>query len=34
MSANRPPDYLGHMFQAATDACIFVQGQAKDDLFC
>ena len=31
MSANRLPDYLGHMFQAAADACSFVQGQAKDD---
>ena len=26
MSLNRLPDYLGHMQQAATDACSFVEG--------
>ena len=31
MSENRLPDYLGHMQQAATDACGFVEGLGKDD---
>ena len=31
MSENRLPDYLDHMQQAATDACSFVEGVAKDD---
>lgn len=30
MSDNRLPDYLDHMQQAATDACSFVEGLAKD----
>lgn len=30
MSENRLPDYLDHMQQAATDACGFVEGLAKD----
>jgi uncharacterized protein with HEPN domain len=31
MSINRLPDYLDHMRQAATNACDFVKGLAKDD---
>ncbi|MDC7963933.1 hypothetical protein XfCFBP8082_10995 [Xylella fastidiosa subsp. fastidiosa] len=31
MSGNRLPDYLEHMQQAATDACNFVEGLAKED---
>lgn len=31
MNENRLPDYLDHMQQAATDACAFVEGLAKDD---
>ncbi|MFT4066554.1 DUF86 domain-containing protein [Paraburkholderia sp.] len=31
MSESRLPDYLDHMQQAATDACSFVAGLAKDD---
>ncbi len=31
MSENRLLDYLGHIQQAATDACAFVQGLSKDD---
>lgn len=31
MSENRLPDYLEHMQQAATDACEFVKGLAKED---
>lgn len=31
MSAHRLPDYLDHMQQAATDACSFVEGMAKED---
>lgn len=31
MNENRLSDYLDHMRQAATDACSFVDGQAKDD---
>lgn len=31
MNENRLPDYLDHMQQAATDACTFVEGLAKDD---
>ncbi len=32
MSENhRLPDYLNHIQQAATDACSFVEGLAKDD---
>ncbi|MGF6652120.1 uncharacterized protein with HEPN domain [Paraburkholderia youngii] len=30
MNENRLPDYLDPMQQAATDACSFVKGQAKD----
>lgn len=31
MSENRLPDYLDHIQQAATDACSFVEGMAKDN---
>lgn len=31
MSESRLLDYLGHMRQAAQDACAFVESQAKDD---
>jgi uncharacterized protein with HEPN domain len=31
MSENRLPDYLEHIHQAASDACRFVEGMAKDD---
>ena len=31
MSENRLADYLAHMQQAATDACIFVEGMEKAD---
>lgn len=31
MSENRLPDYLNHMLEAATDACGFVEGLAKED---
>lgn len=31
MSENRLTDYLDHMQQAATDACSFVEGLAKED---
>lgn len=31
MSENRLPDYIGHMQQAATDACAFVEGLGKAD---
>ena len=31
MNANRLPAYLGHMQQAATDACAFVEGLDKAD---
>ena len=31
MNENRLPDYLGHMQQAATDACAFVEGLDKAD---
>ena len=31
MSENRLADYLDHIQQAATDACSFVEGMAKDD---
>ncbi len=31
MSENRLPDYLDHIHQAATDACDFVEGLAKED---
>jgi uncharacterized protein with HEPN domain len=31
MSENRLPDYLDHIQQAATDACVFVEGQSKED---
>jgi uncharacterized protein with HEPN domain len=30
MSKNRLPDYLDHMSQAATDACVFVKDMGKD----
>ncbi len=30
MIANRLPDYLNHMQQAATDACGFMEGLGKD----
>ncbi|MBP6902800.1 MAG: DUF86 domain-containing protein [Burkholderiaceae bacterium] len=31
MSESRPADYLGHMQQAAVDACGFVEGMARED---
>jgi uncharacterized protein with HEPN domain len=31
MSENRLPDYIGHMFQAASDARSFVEGMNKTD---
>lgn len=31
MNENRLTDYLGHMQQAATDACNFVEGLDKED---
>lgn len=31
MSENRLPDYLDHMYQAAVNACDFVDGLSKDD---
>ncbi len=31
MKENRLADYLDHMQQAATDACLFVEGLSKDD---
>ena len=31
MNENRLPDYLGHMRQAAMDACRFVEGLGKDE---
>jgi uncharacterized protein with HEPN domain len=31
MMENRLEDYLGHMRQAATDACTYVEGLQKDD---
>ena len=31
MSANRLPDYIDHIRQAATDASSFVEGLGKDD---
>lgn len=31
MTEYRLPDYLEHMRQAAADACIFVEGLAKED---
>lgn len=31
MNENRLPDYLNHMLEAATDACGFVEGLAKED---
>ena len=31
MNENRLPDYLGHMRQAATEACGFVEGLTKVD---
>ena len=33
MTANRLSDYLDHMHQAATDACVFVEGMVKDDFY-
>lgn len=33
MSEHRLPDYLDHIQQAATDACGFVEGLAKEDFF-
>ena len=33
MKAQRLADYVGHMQQAATDACGFVSGLTKDDFF-
>ncbi len=33
MNENRLPDYLGHMQQAATDACTFAEGLNKADFF-
>jgi uncharacterized protein with HEPN domain len=31
MNENRLPDYLDHIQQAATDACGFAEGLAKED---
>lgn len=31
MIVNRLPDYLDHMWQAASDACGFIEGMGKDD---
>ena len=31
MNENRLADYLDHMWQAATDACSFVEGLSKED---
>lgn len=31
MSQNRLGDYLEHIQQAASDACVFVEGLSKDD---
>ena len=31
MSEYRLPDYLDHIQQAATDACVFVEGLTKED---
>lgn len=31
MNQNRLPDYLDHMQQAATDACVFTEGLDKSD---
>ena len=31
MNGGRLPDYLDHIRQAATNACSFVEGQAKED---
>lgn len=31
MNENRLPDYINHMLEAATDACGFVEGLAKED---
>ena len=31
MSDGRLTDYLGHMVQAATEACGFVEGLSRDD---
>lgn len=31
MNENRLPDYLDHMWQAAADACGFIEGMSKDD---
>lgn len=31
MSGNRLPDYLGHIQQAAADACGFIDGLSKED---
>lgn len=31
MKENQLPDYIGHIQQAATDACSFVEGMFKDD---
>ncbi len=31
MNEYRLPDYLQHIFKAATDACTFIEGLAKED---
>ena len=31
MSQNRLRDYLEHIQQAASDACVFIEGLSKDD---
>jgi uncharacterized protein with HEPN domain len=31
LNANRLPDYLDHMLQAAKDACSFVEGLSKEE---
>lgn len=33
MSPSKLPDYLGHIEQAALDACSFIQGMVKNDFF-
>lgn len=33
MSSNRLADYLGHIRQAAAEACSFTQGLSKEDFF-
>ena len=30
MTSDRVPDYLDHMLEAATQACVYVEGLSKD----